>query len=147
MFWERVCQEDRPRIFTVLHDRRTRDNRNWKREFQKIWGKTFLPWRQTRIGIGCSEVVQFPSLQFFKTRQAVSNLIWSHSWPYLEQEVGLETSRVIQAWIILWFGKSKSRMGPAPQRYTQEGCGVWGWISLYKSADGVQNETRCSRPV
>lgn len=39
------------------------------------------------------EVVQPLSFEFFKTEldKALRNLVWPHSWPWFEQEVGLET--------------------------------------------------------
>lgn len=40
------------------------------------------------------EVLQSPSLEVLKTQlnQALSNVVWSHSWPFFEHEIELETS-------------------------------------------------------
>lgn len=56
----------------------------------RVQGETSSAWVHPGRGTGCpgwGDAVQSPSLYVFKTQRGktLSNLVWSHSWPYLEQ--------------------------------------------------------------
>lgn len=96
-------REDGARLFTVLHDGRTRNNRqNLKQDkFRLDIRKNFFTVRAAKHWNRLLKVVQ--SLKVFKTTMHVSKLVRSHSWTCFEQKAGLdELQRYFPTWIILW---------------------------------------------
>ena len=67
---------------------------SWNERFWMGVRKSFFTLRTVRQWERLPrEIVQPLSLEFFKTEldRALRNLVWPHSWPWFEQEVGLET--------------------------------------------------------
>lgn len=59
----------------------------------RYWMRNISHMRTVKWNLLPSELMPSPTLDIFKTRldKALSNLVQPHSWPYFEQEVGLET--------------------------------------------------------
>lgn len=87
-------QEDRARLFTVVHCGRVRDNK--LRECQTGYKeKFFFPMRAARQWSRLpGYIVRSSSLEVFNTQidKALSNITGIHSWPSFEKEVGIEIS-------------------------------------------------------
>lgn len=75
------------RAFIVVHGGRTRDNEHkWNNKGSDwIWGETLF---LSSNGIGCTERWAVNT----QLDTALSSLLWSQSWPFFEQQVGLGTS-------------------------------------------------------
>lgn len=63
--------------------------------------------------------------------EALNNLLWSHSWPCLEQEFGLETF-----WVILWFTSDCPNA-----RVSTRNWAVWGGNKQVRVVSPMQNLT------
>lgn len=88
-------QEDLAKLSTVVHGWRTRDNRHKLKQERFSLGRrrSFFPHGTVKQWIRLpKEFGESPALEVFKTGldKTLENLVWSHSWPCFEWEVGLE---------------------------------------------------------
>lgn len=82
--------EDGAGLFTVVHGGWMRDNRHELKQerFKQDIRNIFSPSTSRQVHRLPRETVQSPSLEIFKTQLGKA----LHSWPYLEEEAGPETS-------------------------------------------------------